>query len=103
MCRMSEQTNEHIPALTLPWRMKMALGPMHANEMADALEVHRATVGRWLSGKGTPPRSVFVKQWALITRTDPTWLLTGRPSAPNVPTGAYRARTRTLFALPIAS
>jgi len=64
--RMSEQTNEHIPALTLGWRLKMALGHMAAHDMADALEVHRATVARWMADRGTPPRSVFVKQWALI-------------------------------------
>jgi len=80
---MSEITNEHIPALTLGWRLKMALGDMTAHQMADALEVHRATVGRWLSDKGAPPRTVFVKQWALITRTDSRWLLTGQKTAPH--------------------
>ena len=63
----------------------MALGEMTAHQMADALEVHRATVGRWLSDKGAPPRSVFVKQWALITQTDPTWLLTGQQPSTSGP------------------
>jgi transcriptional regulator with XRE-family HTH domain len=86
---MSEMTNEHIPALTLGWRLKMALGDLSAHEMADALEVSRGTVSRWMADKGAPPRAVYVRQWALITRTDPSWLLTGRATTPpNTPAGS---------------
>jgi len=63
---------------------------MHANEMAAALDISRTTISRWMSGRGNPPK-VYVKQWALITRTDPNWLLTGLPSKPNDPTIAYVA------------
>lgn len=84
MIHMSEMTQSHgIPALTLGWRLKMALGDMPAHEIADALEVARGTVSRWMADKGAPPRSVYIKQWALITRTDPTWLLTGQSANPN--------------------
>ena len=83
---MSETTMQvHIPALTLGWRLKMALGNMSARDMADALEVHRVTVARWMADRGAPPRTVFVRQWALITQTDPTWLLTGQTSPSSSP------------------
>jgi transcriptional regulator with XRE-family HTH domain len=96
MTDMSEITNEHIPALTLGWRLKMALGGMAAHEMADALEVNRATVSRWMADKGAPPRSVYVRQWALITRTDASWLLTGVPSSPhNTPGSGQPTREYT--------
>ncbi|MDQ1535864.1 MAG: Bacteriophage repressor helix-turn-helix domain [Actinomycetota bacterium] len=75
--------NERIPELTLGWRLKMALGHMTGQDMADALEVSRTSVSRWMSGRGTPPKSVYVKQWALITGTDMRWLLTGQQEAPH--------------------
>ena len=82
---MSDNAHEHIPALTLGWRLKMALGDMPAHEMADALNVVRGTVSRWMADKGTPPRAIYIRQWALITRTDPTWLLTGQVKNPRDP------------------
>jgi len=60
----------------------MSLGDMAAHEMADALGVSKATVSRWMADRGAPPRSVYIKQWALITGTDPGWLLTGEPLIP---------------------
>lgn len=89
---MSENAREHIPALTLGWRLKMALGDMAAQDMADALEVNRGTVSRWMADKGAPPRSVYVKQWALITATDSGWLLSGQDAPPTTPGGSRTTR-----------
>ena len=85
LTRMSEMAQERIPELTLGWRLKMALGPMHANEMAAALEISRTTISRWMSGRGRIPPTVYIRQWALITRTDPTWLLTGQQPSTSGP------------------
>ena len=79
---MSTMAHERIPELTLGWRLKMALGPMHVNEMADALEISRTTISRWLSDRIVPPK-IYIRQWALITQTDPTWLLTGQQTTPH--------------------
>ena len=93
MIRMSEMLHEHIPALTLGWRLKMALGEYDAQSIAADLGVHRATVARWMADRGAPPKVAYIKQWALITRTDVNWLLTGHPSAPNgAPTLTYAER-----------
>jgi len=78
---MSDVAHEHIPELTLEWRLKMSLGKMTGQEMADALEISRTTISRWMSGRGKPP-SVYVKQWALITGTNMQWLLTGQQNTP---------------------
>jgi transcriptional regulator with XRE-family HTH domain len=69
----------HIPEVSLGWRLKMSLhaAGMHAHVMAEQLGVSRATVSRWMSDKGTPPRKAFVRQWAALTHVDPDWLLTG--------------------------
>jgi transcriptional regulator with XRE-family HTH domain len=87
MTVMSEAANERIPELTQGRRLRMALvqGRMSVQSMAEALEVSRATASRWMSDTGRPPRTVFIKQWALITGTDVQWLLTGYapPSSPS--------------------
>jgi len=82
----------------------MALGNMSSSDMADALEVSRATVSRWMADHGAPPRSVYVRQWALISGTDPTWLLTGQKSSPfDRPGGSkvtrYKDDSRVLYAV----
>lgn len=55
----------------------MALGDYGAAEMAQALGVDRSTVSRWMADRGAPPKAAYIKQWALITNTDPKWLETG--------------------------
>lgn len=103
VCHMSEMARERIPALTLGWRLKMALGDMAAQDMADALEVSRGTVSRWMADKGAPPKSIYVKQWALITATDSGWLMTGEQAPPRTPangrvTRQYHGPALTLIA-----
>lgn len=82
MCRMSDMAHEGIPAITLGWRLKMALRHYDAQKMAADLGVSRATVSRWMADRGAPPKAAFIKQWALITRTDVGWLLTGTTKSP---------------------
>jgi transcriptional regulator with XRE-family HTH domain len=82
MSEISRRAHDRIPDLTLGWRLKMALGDMASQDMAKVLEVSRTTVSRWMGDRGTPPHTLFVRQWALITGTDPAWLLTGQQTAP---------------------
>ena len=74
---MSTQSEERIPALTLGWRMKMALGHGSVQDMADHLGVSRATISRWMSDKGAPPARAYLLQWALQTNVPVDWLLHG--------------------------
>ena len=74
---MSTAAHGTIPELTLGWRMKMALGEMKVQEIADALGVNRATVGRWMRDDGARPRRAYLLQWAIMTGVDPVWLETG--------------------------
>lgn len=85
MTTMTDAAHDRIPELTLPWRMRIALvdAGISVQAMADALEVSRATASRWMSGKGRPPRTLFIKQWALMTGTDVPWMLTGQQGAPH--------------------
>lgn len=80
MIEMTRQ--QRIPELTLGWRLRMAAGGLTDGEMADAMNVSRKTVYRWMVGTGTPPHEAFVRHWALITGTDPEWLLTGATKNP---------------------
>ena len=66
-----------IPALTLGWRLKMALNEIPAHEMAEHLEVSRQTLSRWMADRGAPPKRAYILQWALRTGVDPVWLETG--------------------------
>lgn len=67
----------NIPVVTLGWRLRMSLGPIPAKEMARLLGVHRGTVTRWMEDK-SPVRPIYLKQWALITGVDYSWLETGK-------------------------
>lgn len=66
---MSTMSNERVPALTLGWRLKMSLGEESTQGMADHLGVSRATVSRWMSDRGAPPKRAYLLQWALATGT----------------------------------
>lgn len=77
---MSTQTvMGRIPPLTLGWRLQMALreADISVQQMADELGMARTSLSRWLNDRGTPPRAVFVKQWALRTGVPVEWLMHG--------------------------
>lgn len=73
-----------IPALTLGWRMQMALrhGGVSTREMAEELGVTRETCSRWAHDKGAPPRAAFVKMWALRTGVPYRWIAFGEAESP---------------------
>ncbi len=81
-----------VPDWTLGWRMKRALSHagIKAEDMADELGVTRQTISRWVNDVGAPPRSLYVKEWALRTGVDYSWLIYGT-TAPNTD-GGERAR-----------
>lgn len=80
-------THGRIPALTLGWRLQMALGEISAQEMADNLGVSRATVSRWMHDKGAPPRRAYIAQWAMATGVPVEWLEHGNAPQPGRPGG----------------
>ena len=86
---MTTQTaGEHIPSLTLGWRMQMALrdSGKAVQDVADELDVSRATVSRWLNDKGTGPRRPFLVAFALSTGVSIDWLASGdMPTQPTPP------------------
>lgn len=106
---MTTQRSERIPELTLGWRLKMALGDMKRDEMAELLGMNPATLSRWMADKGTPPKRAFLAQWALITGVPLAWIENGEvptgdgPTPPGGPkkdklaalTDQKRGRTRT--------
>jgi transcriptional regulator with XRE-family HTH domain len=95
LCPMSMQEEGSIPALTLGWRLRMALeaSGISVQQMADELGVERRTPGRWMHDQGTPPKSAFVKQWALRTGVPHVWLAYGI-TPDDGPDGALNASAR---------
>lgn len=73
-----------IPAVTLPWRLKMALseGGVSREEIAEALGVTPSTCSRWMNGHGEPPRRAYIDAWALRTGVDVDWLHHGMTVTP---------------------
>lgn len=95
MWHMSEAIAGRVPTLTLGWRLRIALDPMSSLEMARLLGVHRATLTRWMSDVGAPPRAAYVRQWALITGVDYGWLSTGVAPSGDGPSQKRAAMTWT--------
>lgn len=75
---MSEVAHARVPELTQGWRLKMALGDMPVQEMADVLGVSRSQVSRWMNDRGARPKRAYILQWALMTGVDPVWLESGK-------------------------
>lgn len=92
MADMSTAAQEHIPEISLGWRLKIALSyaNIKAEDIATELDVSRQTVTRWMTGNGAPPKRVFVKEWARLTGVSLAWLETGQaphgPTSPGTPT-----------------
>ncbi|MGI8682031.1 MAG: helix-turn-helix domain-containing protein [Mycobacteriales bacterium] len=86
-----------IPQLTLGWRLKMSLRDISVEDMADELGVSRATLSRWMTDRGAPPKSAYLKVWAMRTGVPLEWLRDGNaPSSPNGPNGADVCASRDL-------
>lgn len=70
---------EKIPALSLPWRMKMALedAGIGVAEMGERLGVSRDTISNWINGR-IQPRRAFLRVWADECEVDFRWLAEGR-------------------------
>lgn len=89
---------ERVPAWTLGWRLQRSLA--HAgitvNDIADSLEVNRATVSRWLNDR-IVPRQIYVKEWALICGVPYYWLASGEEAGEREsnPGEAYRQVRRS--------
>lgn len=83
-----------IPEWTLGWRMQRALAHagISVNEIADEMGVSRATISRWINDKGTAPRTIYLREWALRTGVPYEWL-SGDPS----PRGGLRAQVSAGF------
>lgn len=76
---MSNASSTLIPAVTLGWRIRMALehADIKVNVMADEIGVARTTLGRWMHDGGAPPRDGFVKLIALRTGVPYEWIKYG--------------------------
>ncbi len=68
-------------------RKSLRVADIGVQEMADYLEVQRATVGRWINGH-TSPSTATVKLWALRTGVPYEWLRGTVKPRPAVPNGA---------------
>lgn len=86
---MSEQPADvpGVPQWDLADRMRKGLreSGLGVIEMAVYLDVSRNTVSNWLNGR-IKPRTIYLKEWALRTRTDYGWLVTGQtgPGRPHL-------------------
>lgn len=92
LAHMSEMENyptAAIPALTLGWRLQMALrhAGLSVDAMAAELGVSRSTISRWTNEHGTPPKAAFVKMWALRCGVPFSWLATGEEGGDQGPDG----------------
>jgi transcriptional regulator with XRE-family HTH domain len=72
-------TGGDVPEFDLADRLRKSLrtSGIGVYVMSEYLEVSRNTVGNWINGK-THPRPSELKLWALRTRVDYRWLLTGK-------------------------
>lgn len=79
MIPMSTAPNEHIPALTLGWRLKMALADsdLSREDMAEQLGVTVSTLSRWQGDRGAAPSRAYIRLWAELTGVSLRWLETG--------------------------
>lgn len=68
-----------VPDWTLGWRLQRALdfAGVKAGDMAEELEVTRSTISRWMNDHGTPPRTIYVRQWAAVCGVPFEWLMYG--------------------------
>lgn len=92
---MSTADQSLIPAVTLGWRIRMAIefADVKVQDIADELDVSRNTVGRWMHDTGKPPRDGFVKLIALRTGVPYEWIRYGVEAPETGPEQGFPQRT----------
>ena len=68
---------------TFSERLRYVRGNLSRDDFADAIGVHKNTVGRYERGQSEPELSVISKICAKFN-VDPKWLISGEGIAPNV-------------------
>lgn len=72
----------------------MRVAGLNIDDMAEALDVSRGTIGNYRSGR-TEPSKLQIKEWAVRTGAPVEWLLYGAepsmPTEPNKRTSDYKA------------
>ena len=86
---MSTSSVEAVPAVTLGWRLRMAMeyAGVKRDEMAAHLGVSPASITRWTHDDGAGPRKSDLRVWADLCGVSLTWLETGRLPGPKRPEG----------------
>ena len=71
-----------VPEFDLTDRMRKSLreAGLTTEEMADYLDINRATVSAWLNGATVAVRNL--RLWAIRCGVDYDWLMTGKPANP---------------------
>jgi transcriptional regulator with XRE-family HTH domain len=84
LTRLARDDDYMVPEWTLGDRMRKALevSGTPVGEIAEYLEVNRATVGRWLHDKSPVKKSTLII-WAATTGVDLGWLETGTAGLEN--------------------
>lgn len=85
-----EAAHAAVPALTLGWRLQMAIehGGLKHGDLVEKFEVSRATVSRWCRDLGAPPKKFVLNEIAVMCGVSPRWLIDGRDDSlpdPNDP------------------
>lgn len=90
-----------VPTWTLGWRLQRSLAhaELSVAEMADELGVTRSTISRWMHDKGAPPRTIYVRQWAMRTGVSADWLNGSAGPANEVSTSQYPGVSATVIPL----
>lgn len=77
----------------------MRVAGLNIDDMAEALDVSRGTIGNYRSGR-TEPSKLQIKEWAVRTGAPVEWLLFGAepnmPTEPNQRTSDYKAVVSSL-------
>ena len=95
--------SDHIPAITLGWRLRMSIemAGIKVIDLADEIGVTRGTIARWTHDDGTPPRDGFVRLIALRTGVPYEWIRYGTETADTDPDQGIQHSTCMADIVPI--
>lgn len=95
---MSDTAQTKVPAVTLGWRLRIAMefADIKADEMAARLHVHRGTITRWTHDVGSAPRGIYIERWAELTGVPLDWLL-GPDTSASPGRDTHRTQDATLL------